>query len=131
MIDRAKSATPSQAGAPSTRSGPDAGGRVTRGTEVDPTDRAHALVDRFRLVVTSGPDKAKSFVSSGERSVIGTHESADFRLTAETVSRFHCEIDTRTGKAVLRDLGSLNGTFVDGVSVLAANLQPSARITLG
>ncbi|HEX9296477.1 MAG TPA: sigma 54-interacting transcriptional regulator, partial [Polyangiaceae bacterium] len=105
--------------------------RVTRGLDVDASDPGHALVQRFRLLVTSGPDRGASFVSKGERSVIGTHESADFRLQDPTVSRFHCEIDPTSGRPLLRDLGSRNGTVVDGVSSLAAYLHPGARIALG
>src|SRR5580692_9445452 len=70
----------------------------------------HALVQRFWLVVVKGPDVGATFTSASERAVIGTHESADFVLHDETVSRFHCEIDRSTGVAVIRDLGSRNGT---------------------
>ena len=105
--------------------------RITRGLDVDTSDPGVALVQRFRLVVAAGPDAGASFVSTGERSVIGTHESADFRLTDPTVSRFHCEIDPTGGKPVVSDLGSLNGTVVSGVSVLAAHLSPGARVVLG
>jgi transcriptional regulator with PAS, ATPase and Fis domain len=105
--------------------------RITRGLGVDASDPTCALVQRFRLVVAVGPDAGASFVSTDERSVIGTHESADFRLTDPTVSRFHCEIDPTGGKPIVRDLGSRNGTVVGGVSTLAAHLSPGARLVLG
>src|SRR6478672_11663 len=89
---------------------------VTRGMRFDMTDPSHASVQRFRLVVTAGPDAGASFVSKGERCIVGTHESAEVRLRDETVSRFHCEIDPEDGRALVRDLGSRNGTRVDGVS---------------
>src|SRR5438270_9952216 len=108
---------------------PDA--RVTRGLDVDAFDPTCALVQRFRLLVTGGPAAGAAFVSTGERSVVGTHESADFRLEDPTVSRFHCEIDPTSGRPTLRDLGSLNGTVVDGVSALAAHPHPGARLALG
>src|SRR4051812_20174582 len=104
----------------------DGDARVTRGLDLDATDPSHALAQRFRLVVTAGPDAGASFVSSGERAVLGTHESAEFRLADSTVSRFHCEIELSSGRPILRDLGSRNGTIVDGVSVLAAHLQAGA-----
>jgi transcriptional regulator with GAF, ATPase, and Fis domain len=106
-------------------------GYVTGPLEVDLSDPGHALVQRFRLSVTNGPSKGSSFVSTGERCVIGTHESADFRLEDETISRFHCEIDPTSGRPVLRDLGSRNGTRVDGVSTLSVHLHAGARIVLG
>jgi transcriptional regulator with PAS, ATPase and Fis domain len=105
--------------------------RVTRGLDVEASDPMHALVQRFRLVVAAGPDAGASFLPTGERSVIGTHESADFRLSDSTVSRFHCEIDPTSGRPIVRDLGSLNGTVVNGVSVGEAHLRDGARLTLG
>lgn len=63
--------------------------------------------------------------------VIGSHESADLVLQDEAVSRFHCEIDVRAGRPVLRDLESRNGTLLDGVSVLAAIPKDGALLSVG
>jgi two-component system, NtrC family, response regulator GlrR len=93
--------------------------------------REHALVRRFRLLVTGGPDAGKAATSAAERAVIGTHETADLVLTDRTVSRFHCDITLSEGKALLRDLGSRNGTLVDGVSVVQAHLRSGSSLTLG
>ena len=86
---------------------------------------------RFRLRVTSGPDAGRHVDSSGEHLVVGTHQSADFVLADKTMSRFHCDIAIEDGRAIVRDLGSSNGTVVDGVSVLAAHLKAHALLTLG
>ena len=94
-------------------------------------DIKHALVRRFSLTVTSGPDAGKKFVSSGERTVVGTHESVDLVLLDETVSRFHCQIQPQAGQIEIRDLGSRNGTLVDGVSVVVGHLKPASRLTIG
>src|SRR5262249_24810336 len=48
-----------------------------------------------------------------------------------TVSRFHCDISLNDGHPVVRDLGSRNGTLVDGVSVLQAHLRSGSTIMLG
>ena len=101
-------------------------------TEVVRSDgREHALVRRFRLLVTAGPDSGVSFTSLGERLVVGTHESADLVLHDRTVSRFHCDITLSEGRAVVRDLGSRNGTLVDGVSIVHAHARSGATLTLG
>src|SRR5262249_55767476 len=68
------------------------------------------LYQRFRLVVAGGPDVGTSFTSTGERAIVGTHGAADLRLFDRTVSRFHCELSLQGGRAVVRDLGSRNGT---------------------
>src|SRR5262249_55796201 len=101
-------------------------------TEVVLSDgREHALVRRFRLLVVAGPDAGVNFTSVGERSVIGTHDSADLVIHDRTVSRFHCEITLVEGRAVIRDLGSRNGTLVDGVSVVQGHLRSGVTLTLG
>src|SRR5262249_37474354 len=63
-------------------------------------DREHALVRRFTLFVTAGQDSGQRFISTGERMVVGTHNSCDVVLHDATVSRFHCEI-APTGKTVV------------------------------
>ncbi|MBL9108616.1 MAG: FHA domain-containing protein, partial [Myxococcales bacterium] len=88
-------------------------------------------VRRFWLKVVAGKDEGKIVVSSGEKMVIGSHESADLVLQDEAVSRFHCEIDVRAGRPVLRDLESRNGTLLDGVSVLAAIPKDGALLSVG
>ncbi len=91
----------------------------------------HALAQRFRLTVVAGPDAGLQRSSDGERMVAGTHESAELRLGDRTVSRFHCELAPVDGRLALRDLGSRNGTFVNGVPVLQAFLPHGALISLG
>jgi DNA-binding NtrC family response regulator len=91
----------------------------------------HALVRRFRLAVLSGPDAGLEWSSSGDRLGAGTHASNDLVLHDRTVSRFHCAITIEAGRALVRDLGSRNGTVVDGVQVLHAALHDGAVLTLG
>src|SRR5229473_2705392 len=45
---------------------------------------------------------------------IGRGEEADIRLDDEGISRLHCSLEARGPEAVLRDLGSQNGTYVGG-----------------
>lgn len=92
---------------------------------------AHSTLPRFRLRVESGPDAGSSFESAGEQSTVGTHESASLVLSDSAVSRFHCEIVAGEGCFKLRDLGSRNGTFVDGVSVVEAHLHANAKLAMG
>jgi transcriptional regulator with PAS, ATPase and Fis domain len=91
-----------------------------------------ARVRRFWLVVTEGPDAGTRHLSTGERVVVGTHESADLVLRDDTVSRFHCEIVIAADAAtVLRDLGSRNGTTVDGVRAIEVHLRDGAVVRIG
>ena len=95
--------------------------------------RAHATlpVQGFTLKVTAGPDAGLAYAPAGERTVLGTAESAEMKLEDPTVSRFHCEITSADGAVVVKDLGSRNGTFVDGVRVREAFLHTGAILSLG
>jgi len=93
--------------------------------------KPHALVRRFRLTITDGPDAGKTVASSGERAVLGTAEAADVVLHDRTISRFHCEVALDAERAIIRDLGSRNGTRVDGVRVVEAHLADGALLTIG
>jgi len=104
---------------------------VTPSPQRAPSRRPGGRVRRFRLRVVGGPHANTEAVSTGERLVIGTHRSADFHLVDKTMSRFHCEIVIEEGRAIIRDLGSLNGTIVDGLGVIGAYLGERAILTLG
>src|SRR5262245_22238435 len=84
------------------------------------TGAAHSPVLEFRVTVGAGPDKGKAATSRAARIVIGTHPSADLVLEDKSVSRFHCELAVVDGNLRVRDLGSRNGTRLDGVAVLLA-----------
>lgn len=66
-----------------------------------------------------------------QRSVIGRDESAGVRIVVNAVSRTHAELAWERGSWVLRDLGSRNGTFVDGCLVRAVELEPLNEIRVG
>ena len=91
----------------------------------------HVLIRRFHLEVVSGPDAPLAVVSRSARLTIGTHPSADLRLTDPTISRFHCELTIVQERVMLRDLGSRNGTRVNGVRVVAAPLDAGAILEVG
>jgi DNA-binding NtrC family response regulator len=94
-------------------------------------DREHAVIAPLLLKVLSGPDAGKTMRSTSERIVIGTHERAELVLSDSTISRFHCEIALENDRIAIRDLGSRNGTLVDGVMVEHAYLRVGSRITIG
>jgi two-component system, NtrC family, response regulator GlrR len=108
------------------------GGRDTKTTSiVNAGGSSQLLVQSFGLRVIAGPDRDAVHASTGERTSIGTHSAMDFVLHDPAMSRFHCEIVIDQGRAVVRDLGSRNGTLVDGVAVLGAPLNHGATLGLG
>jgi pSer/pThr/pTyr-binding forkhead associated (FHA) protein len=68
----------------------------------------------------------------GAVKTIGRATGADFILDAALVSRVHCRLTALAGGELeLRDLGSTNGTFVNGERVETARLAPGDRIRVG
>jgi hypothetical protein len=63
--------------------------------------------------------------------VIGRGTDVDLRVDDPGVSRRHAEVALAGGSPVLRDLGSTNGTFLDGVKVAQASLHDGAVVTIG
>jgi DNA-binding NtrC family response regulator len=83
----------------------------------------------FRVV--RGPDKGQQRRLSAERMVIGTGQTADVRLTDETVSALHVEIFLEADGVRVRDLGSKNGVFLAGHRVSDAWLGDDDELQVG
>ncbi|MBI4469260.1 MAG: FHA domain-containing protein [Acidobacteria bacterium] len=62
---------------------------------------------------------------------LGRDPSNDIRLDHPVISKFHAVIEPRDGAAVVRDLGSSNGTFVNARRVTESPLEDNDRIRLG
>jgi DNA-binding NtrC family response regulator len=62
---------------------------------------------------------------------VGTKEGNTLRLDNATVSRYHFEIENTREGVLLRDLGSTNGTFVDGYRVREIYLPKRAQLKAG
>lgn len=63
--------------------------------------------------------------------IVGRADDAGLTVKHPTVSRKHCELFERDGLAMVSDLGSTNGTLVDGVQINEAMLRPGERLTIG
>jgi len=86
---------------------------------------------KSRLVVEQGADAGARLDIASERVTIGRSAICDFTVTDESVSGMHCEIVANEGGFLLRDLGSTNGTWLGGVRVREAWLEPGALIRIG
>ncbi|MGD2064685.1 MAG: sigma 54-interacting transcriptional regulator [Nitrospirota bacterium] len=62
---------------------------------------------------------------------LGVAKDCDVALSDPTVSRHHCRVEYRDDLLFVTDLGSTNGTYVNGVQVLEALLTPGVRLRLG
>jgi pSer/pThr/pTyr-binding forkhead associated (FHA) protein len=87
---------------------------------------------RLRLRVIVGPATGVTFDLGAEGAMIGrSHDNAVF-LPDERLSRHHARVTWQDGHFWLEDLGSTNGTSVNGQRLMAAHaLQPTDSVTLG
>src|SRR5947207_7704369 len=60
--------------------------------------------------------------------VVGRREDCDLRLEHKSVSKIHCVLVKTDGLLMLRDLGSTNGTRVNGTRVRRAALLPNDQL---
>jgi predicted component of type VI protein secretion system len=63
-------------------------------------------------------------------SLVGRKEDCDIRLEHKSVSKVHCAIAKTDGLLLLRDLGSTNGTRVNGTRVRRAALLPNDELCI-
>jgi signal transduction histidine kinase len=83
------------------------------------------------LIVIKGPDEGKQFDLGAARLGAGREASNAIRLVDTEVSRRHAELRQVEGGYALADLGSANGTFVNGQSIKEARLQSGDQIQIG
>src|SRR4051794_39585079 len=88
----------------------------------------------MRVEVTSGPDAGRTFEIESGQAVIGRSADADLTLTDALSSSRHARLDVTGNGATLTDVGSTNGTTVDGSRippVTPTPLENGTRIGIG
>jgi hypothetical protein len=118
---------------------------VIRGTTVEDGEIRRPATDlprppgnlsgKPRLLV-SGPDGSegntqRTYELSVPITILGRGTDCDLRLVDPGVSRHHAELRVEDGEVVLVDLGSTNGTFVNGQPIRRITLTDGTQVTLG
>ncbi len=75
--------------------------------------------------------EAQAFQISDRPLSIGAASGNAITLSDRAVSRFHCRIEPSAQAVLVRDLGSTNGTWVDGVRVQRLELRPGGILRVG
>ena len=83
------------------------------------------------LVVRRGPNAGSRFLLDKETVTAGRHPESDIFLDDITVSRRHAEIVREGGRYVVRDVGSLNGTYLNRERVESAPLTDGDELQIG
>ena len=72
------------------------------------------MTSQFQLIMRSGPTPGAAFMLEGDQLTIGRDATNDIVINDAEISRRHARLTFQGGKYVLEDLGSTNGTFVNG-----------------
>jgi DNA-binding NtrC family response regulator len=101
---------------------------------------AHASTDTAvseeprRVLVIEGPDAGKAFdldPFSPTRILVGTSPVCQIRLSDPSVSRRHLALEPQGRRYRITDLGSTNGTFIDGIAVIDGFIRGDEIVRVG
>ncbi len=83
------------------------------------------------LVVRRGPNAGSRFLLDEEVTTVGRHPESDIFLDDVTVSRRHAEFRKTPDGFVVRDVGSLNGTYVNRERIDETSLRSTDEVQVG
>jgi DNA-binding NtrC family response regulator len=109
-------------------------GQVDIATVARPPPRIEQAQRARTLIVVEGPNQGQRFTldpNAPSRILMGTSPACEIRLTDPTVSRRHAAFEPAGQRFRLSDLGSTNGTFVDGVSIIEVYVRGGETLRLG
>ncbi len=90
------------------------------------------MSEAYALKFISGKYQGGEFpLKADKHIVIGRSSELDMVLVEDMVSRKHAKITSPGGKITIEDLGSTNGTFVNGEKVKQTRLKEGDRILIG
>ncbi|HZT80102.1 MAG TPA: ATP-binding protein, partial [Gemmataceae bacterium] len=84
-----------------------------------------------RLILIKGTDEGKQFELTQPVHTVGRDSTSNVRLVDTEVSRRHAEFRLVNGAWHVVDVGSANGSFVNGQPIKDATLQPGDRVQIG
>jgi len=83
------------------------------------------------MVVKRGPNAGSRFLLDADVTTAGRHPESDIFLDDVTVSRRHAEFVREGGGFLVRDVGSLNGTYLNRERIDAAGLAGGDEVQIG
>ena len=86
---------------------------------------------RGRLLIVKGPDRGEAIAIGDLAVTVGSGPGNDVLLSDPTISRRHLLIEPNAEGVILRDLGSTNGSFVQGARFQELTLGFGTEVTIG
>jgi pSer/pThr/pTyr-binding forkhead associated (FHA) protein len=83
------------------------------------------------LVMFRDGGDSRPFTVKKDVTLIGRREDCDLRIAVGDVSRKHCRLIVSAGQVEVEDLGSSNGTFVNGTKISRAPVTAGDTIQIG
>jgi pSer/pThr/pTyr-binding forkhead associated (FHA) protein len=83
------------------------------------------------LVLVSGADAGTEFPLASEATIVGRGPGADLSFPDDAMSRRHAVFEVQAKSFRVRDLGSTNGTLVNGTPIAVADLTHGDRVKIG
>jgi two-component system response regulator HydG len=99
--------------------------------KLDASERSEGA---FRLLVSEGPDAGRTFDLDGShpsRLLVGQSSACEVRLEDPQVSRRHAALDVVGARLRITDLGSTNGTTIDGVAITEGYAREGSVVRIG
>jgi pSer/pThr/pTyr-binding forkhead associated (FHA) protein len=84
-----------------------------------------------KLVLLSEGFAGRTYELSVEKTTVGRVEDNAFQIAEPSVSSHHAEIILRGNDVVIKDLGSTNGTYINGEKITEAVLKPGQVLKFG
>ena len=86
----------------------------------------------FQLVVVQGRSANETLKIGAGVMTVGRQQDCQLRIASSQVSRKHCQIFEKKGLLLVKDLGSSNGTLVNGKKIVDQRvLEPGDELTVG
>jgi pSer/pThr/pTyr-binding forkhead associated (FHA) protein len=86
----------------------------------------------YQLVVVRGRSATQTIRLANGVTTVGRQEGCQLRISSSQVSRRHCQLLEQQGALLVKDLGSSNGTFVNGRRISDAHvLQSGDELSIG
>jgi ribosomal protein L40E len=121
--------------------GPDTTSTISIGSDLDVDQFDEADADAAAvaalppgtalLAVRRGPNAGSRFLLDSDLTLVGRHPDSDIFLDDVTVSRRHAEFYRQGGRFTVRDVGSLNGTYVNRERIEQASLNQGDEVQVG